>query len=97
MEEAADILLAHGIPAGPILDVSQILSDPHVKAREMFVEMEHPTLGRITVNGCAVKLMGTPAAVRAPAPALGQDNRQVFTALGLSEQEFQALEEKKVF
>ncbi len=97
MEEAADILLAHGIPAGPILDVSQILSDPHVKEREMFVEMEHPTLGRITVNGCAVKLMGTPAAVRAPAPALGQDNRQVFTALGLSEQEFQALEEKKVF
>ena len=59
MAQAAEILLAHGIPAGPILDVSQILDDPHVKEREMFVRTEHPTLGEVTVNGCAVKLMGT--------------------------------------
>ncbi len=97
MEQAAEILLAHGIPAGPILDVSQILDDPHVKEREMFVRTEHPTLGEVTVNGCAVKLMGTPAAVRAPAPALGQDNEAVFSALGLSPAELAALKEKNVF
>ncbi|MBC5582411.1 CoA transferase [Anaerofilum sp. BX8] len=97
MAQAAEILLAHGIPAGPILDVSQILDDPHVKEREMFVRTEHPTLGEVTVNGCAVKLMGTPAAVRAPAPALGQDNEAVFSALGLSPAELAALKEKNVF
>lgn len=59
MQEATELVLSKGIPAGPILDVSQILADPHVKAREMFVEMDHPTLGRITVNGCAIKLMDT--------------------------------------
>lgn len=98
MHEATEILLSHGIPAGPILDISQILADPHVKEREMFVEMEHPTLGHITVNGCAIKLMDTKPAVRTPAPALGQDNRAVYQQmLGLSDAEFDALHEKQVF
>lgn len=98
MHEATDILLSHGIPAGPILDISQILADPHVKEREMFVEMEHPTLGHITVNGCAIKLMDTKPAVRTPAPALGQDNRAVYQQmLGLSDAECDALHEKQVF
>ena len=98
MQEATELVLSKGIPAGPILDVSQILADPHVKAREMFVEMEHPTLGHITVNGCAIKLMDTKPAVRTPAPALGQDNRAVYQQmLGLSDAEFDALHEKQVF
>lgn len=98
MEEATDLILSKGIPAGPIMDISQILADPHVKAREMFIEMEHPTLGRITVNGCAIKLMETRPSVRTPAPALGQDNKEIFgDMLGLSEDEYNALKEKYVF
>lgn len=92
MEEATEYILSKGIPAGPILDVSQILADPHVKEREMFVEMEHPTLGHITVNGCAIKLMDTKPSVRTPAPALGQDNEAVLTGLlGLKEEQVDAL------
>ena len=98
MQEATELVLSKGIPAGPILDVSQILADPHVKAREMFVEMDHPTLGRITVNGCAIKLMDTKPSVRTPAPALGQDNRAVYQGLlGLTDAQFDALCEKHVF
>ena len=98
MQEATGLVLSKGIPAGPILDVSQILADPHVKAREMFVEMDHPTLGRITVNGCAIKLMDTKPSVRTPAPALGQDNRAVYQGLlGLTDAQFDALCKKHVF
>lgn len=98
MEEATNLVLSKGIPAGPILNVKQILEDPHVKAREMFVEMDHPTLGHITVNGCAIKLMDTKPSVRTPAPALGQDNREIYEEmLGMSEQEFEDLQAKKVF
>lgn len=39
------------------MNIAQILKEPHVKMREMFVEMDHPILGRITVNGCAIKMM----------------------------------------
>lgn len=98
MEEATNLVLSKGIPAGPILNIKQILEDPHVKEREMFVEMDHPTLGHITVNGCAIKLMDTKPSVRTPAPALGQDNREIYEEmLGMSEQEFEDLQAKKVF
>ena len=98
MEQATELILSKGIPAGPIMDISQILADPHVKEREMFVEMDHPTLGRITVNGCAIKLMDTKPSVRTPAPALGQDNKAIYEGLlGMSEERFNALHEQNVF
>lgn len=97
MEDAADMILAHGIPAGPILDISQILKDKHVREREMFVEMEHPTLGHITVNGCPIKLMDTKPSVRTPAPALGQDNQEVYKdLLGIGEAQYNELQKKNV-
>ena len=72
--------------------------DPHVKEREMFVEMDHPTLGKVTVNGCAIKLMDTKPSVRTPAPQLGQNNRDIFEGvLGMTEEQFNTLHEKQVF
>ncbi len=98
MEEATDILLEHGIPAGPILNIADILENPQVKAREMFVDMDHPTLGKIKVNGCAIKLMGTKPEVKTPAPALGQHNREIFQGLlGMDEQEYNTLKENGAF
>lgn len=91
MDEAVSFILSKGIPAGPIYDISQILADPQVKEREMFVEQEHPTLGHMTVNGCAIKLDDTVPSVRTPAPALGQDNDAVLRQLGLGEGEIDAL------
>lgn len=93
VQEATEMFLSHGIPAGPIMNMDQILKDPHIKEREMFIEMEHPSLGTITVNGCAIKLMGTPAAVRKPAPALGQDNQEILNRFcGVSPTEIEELE-----
>ncbi len=98
MEEATTLVLSKGIPAGPILNIKQILEDPHVKEREMFVQMEHPTLGNVTVNGCAVKLMDTKPSVRTPAPALGGDNREIYgRLLGMTDEELEGLHDKKVF
>lgn len=96
MDEAVEWILSKGIPAGPIYDISQIIRDPQVKDREMFVEMEHPTLGHITVNGCAVKLEETKPSVRTPAPALGQDNEEVYGRLGMSGAQLTRLREKGI-
>lgn len=90
MEDAVNYILSKGIPAGPILNIAQILDDPHVKEREMFIETEHPTLGTVTINGDAIKLMDTKPTYRTPAPALGQDNHEIFrTFLELTEEEYQ--------
>src|SRR5881628_3598739 len=75
-------LEAAGVPAGPILTYDQVFADPQVKAREMAVEVNHPTAGRTRVLGVPVKLSKTPGAVRRPAPTLGQHTDEVLGELG---------------
>ena len=51
---------ANEIPCGPINDYEQVFADPHITAREMTVDVEHPTLGRIKSLGSAIKMSGAP-------------------------------------
>jgi len=75
-------LEAAGVPAGPILTYDQVFADPHVKARAMAVEVNHPTAGQTRVLGVPVKLSTTPATVRRPAPTLGQHTDEILGELG---------------
>ena len=47
------LLEANDIPCGPINNYAQVFADPQVIAREMVVETEHPTLGRLEDPGLA--------------------------------------------
>ncbi|HPF86862.1 MAG TPA: CoA transferase [Candidatus Limiplasma sp.] len=89
VEEVTDIVLSHGIPAGPIFDVGQITRDQHIAgAREMFVEIEHPVIGKMKVNGNPIKMLDTMPSIRRPAPVLGQHNDEIYTGmLGYTPQE----------
>jgi crotonobetainyl-CoA:carnitine CoA-transferase CaiB-like acyl-CoA transferase len=73
---------AEGIPAGPVNSIAEAYADPQAQARQMTVELEHPTVGRHTVLGIPVKLSATPGAVDAPAPRFGQHTEEVLRALG---------------
>jgi formyl-CoA transferase len=76
--EWVDALLEAGVPAGPILDYAQVVADPHTRARDMVVEMEHPEAGTVHALGIPVKLSATPGTIRRPAPLLGQHNDEVL-------------------
>src|SRR5262249_53881716 len=76
-----------GVPAGPINDYSEALSDPHTLARDMVVDLVHPNAGSVKALGVPVKLSATPGAVDRPAPTLGQDNTTILTELGYTESE----------
>jgi crotonobetainyl-CoA:carnitine CoA-transferase CaiB-like acyl-CoA transferase len=79
---------AAGLPAGPINDVGQVFGDPQVLHREMAVEVEHPTAGRIRLPGIPVKFSATPARVQGPPPRLGEHTDEVLRrVLGLPEAE----------
>ena len=72
-------LLKRGVPAGPIRDYRQVLTeDPHVKARGMVTSFEHPVEGTTMVLGSPLKLRGTPVQVRTPPPLLGQHTAEVL-------------------
>jgi crotonobetainyl-CoA:carnitine CoA-transferase CaiB-like acyl-CoA transferase len=63
-----------GVPCGPILTYEEVFADPHIQARNLVVEVEHPVMGAMKGLGAAVKLSETPADPTRPAPILGQHN-----------------------
>jgi crotonobetainyl-CoA:carnitine CoA-transferase CaiB-like acyl-CoA transferase len=73
---------ANSIPCGPINDYAQVFDDPQVIARELVVDVEHPTLGAIRALGSPIKLSATPPDVRRRAPLLGEHTEEVLSQLG---------------
>ncbi len=72
---------AAGIPAGPILDLATALSDPVAVERDMRLEVDHPSAGRIGQVGAPWKLDGLSSPIRSAPPLLGQHTEEVLTEL----------------
>ena len=71
-------LEAVGVPAGPVMNHVEALSDPHSVARDMVQEVDHPAAGRSKTLGIPVKLSRTAGAIRRAAPMLGEHNGEVI-------------------
>ncbi len=79
--EVVDILSQAGVPAASVNNVAEMVADPQVQAREMFVEREHPTYGTVKMTGTPLKLSETPGQIDTLAPMPGEHNRNVYMDL----------------
>lgn len=89
--EWSELLHEAGVPVGPIHTVPEALAQPQALAREMVVDLPHPSEGAIRTLGSPVKLSGTPARLRHASPRLGQHTDEVLEGLGLDRDEIDRL------
>jgi len=94
--ELAELLQSHGVAAAPVLNVADLLEDPHYRARETFIEVRHPLGFDETIYGAYVKTSRSEARVE-PGPVLGRDNDHVFLDLmGLPPQRYEDLVTREI-
>jgi formyl-CoA transferase len=92
-----DDLEAAGVPCGPINNLDEVFDNPQVKARNMRIDLPHPTGGTVKLVGSPMKLSATPPQYGMPPPLLGQHTEQVLRELlDQSDEQIAAMREKRV-
>jgi crotonobetainyl-CoA:carnitine CoA-transferase CaiB-like acyl-CoA transferase len=95
-DEWYELLVKADVCVGKVYDVTEVPADPQVQHRQMVVEVEHPTHGRITQFGVAIKMSDTPGTVRSAAPVSGEHTDEVLKDLGVSAVEIARLRDQRV-
>ena len=70
-----------GVPCGLIYTAPDMLEDPHFKARNAIVDVEHPDFGTIKMQNVAPRLSDTPGSIRHVGPELGEHTDQVLKSI----------------
>jgi CoA:oxalate CoA-transferase len=96
-DEAVDFLVEAQVPVAPIYSEPEVLQDPHLKAREIWVEVDHPKAGKVKVPNFPVKYSLTPGELTHPSPLVGQNNLEILKGiLNYKNGEIRELEERGV-
>lgn len=94
-DELAAALDKEGVPNGVINTMDKACKDASLIARNMIVDVSHLTAGTYKLPNSPFKLSKTPVEVKKGSPILGENNREIFTELGMSKEEIDALLEKQ--
>ncbi len=100
-EELIEMIHSLHIPCGVAKDVAELLTDPHLIARGMVVDIDHPRLGKIKTYNDPImfdqRSIGVQPGENPVSPEIGQDNEEVLSTLaGLSEADIQRLYQEGV-
>jgi crotonobetainyl-CoA:carnitine CoA-transferase CaiB-like acyl-CoA transferase len=93
-DEWFELLTHNDIPAGKVYTPDEAFSDPQVLHRQMVIEVEHPTLGKVKQVGIAPKLSSTPGKVRSFSPLLGEHTNEILQKLGYKRKEIENLRQE---
>ncbi len=97
VDEVVERLVRADVPVAPVLNIDEVVEEPHLLARGAFKEVEHPRLGRIKVPSFPVKFSEFEELPINPSPALGQHTEEVLkTLLGYSKEEIEELRRERV-
>lgn len=95
--ELLDLMGEYGVPAGKIFKAPDMLEDPHYKAREAVVKVDHPEFHNIQMQNVFPKLSETPGEIAWAGESLGAHNEEVYCGvLGLSQDELSSLQDEGI-
>jgi crotonobetainyl-CoA:carnitine CoA-transferase CaiB-like acyl-CoA transferase len=96
LEEAMAFFEKNEITAAPVYDIEQFMADPHVKAREILVDLPDKDMGSIPMHHVVPRLSASPGAIRHPAPDLGEHTAELLARAGVSEAELADLRARRI-
>jgi crotonobetainyl-CoA:carnitine CoA-transferase CaiB-like acyl-CoA transferase len=80
------------VPIVPVYSLDDFANSPNTKAREFFVELDHPVVGKYEYPGPSYKWTETASRVSRPAPCLGEHNEKYYCQeLGLTNDDLAGL------
>ena len=82
---------ANDVPSAPVLRRNEVIVNEQVLARELIAEFDHPDIGRVRQPKPAARFDRTPAAIRGPAPRIGEHSSVILAELGLEAVEIERL------
>lgn len=95
-QEWLDIFEGKPFPYASVNDIQTTLNHPHVLARDMVVNVDHPACGPIKMVNTPVKYSETQPTIRSAPPLLGQHTDEVVATLGYSKLETEELKKDGV-
>ncbi len=94
VQELVDLFTEYQVPNAPILGITEALAQPQAVEREMVVETEHSTLGKVPIVNRPIKFTGQPQPVPTAPPVLGEHTDAILDEmLGLDAAQIAALRE----
>jgi crotonobetainyl-CoA:carnitine CoA-transferase CaiB-like acyl-CoA transferase len=95
-DEWFDVLVKADVCVGKVYEVEEMVRDPQLNHRQMIVDVQHPTEGRVRQVGIAIKLSDTPGTIRSAAPLANEHTDAVLQGLGMEAAEIAKLREKGI-
>ena len=96
-KELYEEALKRRILLAPFNDARDVYENLQLRARDFWVEVEHPELGdKVSYCGPFLKLSEAPITIRHRPPLIGEHNEEVYGELGVSKSELSRLKQAKV-
>ncbi len=95
-DEWFEELRQRDICVAPVYAMNEVFEDPHIKARGMIAELEHPEFGMVRQVGVGPKFSDTPGAVYKTAPKRGEHTAALLREAGYADEEIKAMRAAEV-
>jgi crotonobetainyl-CoA:carnitine CoA-transferase CaiB-like acyl-CoA transferase len=91
-----ELIVAAGLPCGPVYNIKQAFADPQVEALRLKRSVTHPRLGELDLVAQPCEITGFDRDIRSATPDLGEHNHEILASLGYSTEEIEKLKAARV-